>query len=73
VSNNNWGTGCGCGGNISGHCDSSTFDSSCTDEGQGYPLSVVVGCALPADYTPTPDIVAYWDGTEWLLDSNSSS
>ncbi len=43
----NWGVGCCCGGNISGHCDSDSFDSSCSDEGQGYPLSYAAGCNAP--------------------------
>lgn len=68
----NWGVGCCCGGNISNHCDSSAFESSCTDEGQPYPLSIPVGCALPTGYTPIPGIVAVWDGTEWLLATDSS-
>jgi hypothetical protein len=68
---------CGCTnygnrGAVGNHCDSSAFDSSCTDEGHGYPLSVVVGCDVPV-YTPIPDIVGVWNGTQWLLDSDSSS
>lgn len=69
----NWGVGCCCGGNISRHCDSSAFESSCTDEGQGYPLSIRVGCSLPTDYVPMPDVVATWNGTEWVLGVDSSS
>lgn len=70
---NNWGVGCCCGGNISHHCDSSTFESSCSDEGQGYPLSIKVGCSLPGNYVPMPEVVAHWDGTEWELSTDSSS
>lgn len=69
----NWGVGCCCGGNIAGHCDSSAFESSCSDEGQGYPLSIKVGCSLPTGYTPMPDITASWDGVEWNLGIDSSS
>lgn len=68
-----WGVGCCCGGNISGHCDSSAFESSCSDEGQGFPLSFPVGCSLPAGYIPLPGIVASWNGTEWTLETDSSS
>jgi hypothetical protein len=67
---------CGNGGTTActteGHCDSTAFDSSCTDEGQGFPLSIAVGCAVPV-YTAVEGVVAVWDGTQWLLDSDSSS
>jgi hypothetical protein len=61
-----------CCGSQQGHCDSTAFDSSCTDEGQGYPLSYAEGCLAPI-YTPIPGIVGVWDGTQFLLDSDSSS
>lgn len=51
------------------HCDSTAFDSSCTDQGQGFPLSVKAGCDLPTGYEPIPGIVGVWTGTEWILDS----
>lgn len=69
----NWGIGCCCGGNIQHHCDSSAFESSCTDEGQAYPLSIKDGCQLPTGYAPVQGVVAVWDGTQWMLDSDSSS
>ena len=62
---------CCCGGNVAGHCASTSFESSCTDEGQGYPLSFAVGCDAPI-YIPLPGIVGVWDGVQWTLDSDSS-
>ncbi len=69
---------CGCPnygnrGSVTMHCHSSAFDSSCSDEGQGYPLSTPVGCSLPTGYTPIPGVVGVWDGEQWLLDGDSSS
>lgn len=66
------GLGCSCNANALSRCDSSAFDSSCTDEGQGYPICVIKKCALPV-YTPIPECFGVWNGTEWMLDCNSSS
>lgn len=63
---------CSCNANPQLRCDSSAYDSSCTDLGQGEPLCMQVKCAAPV-YTPIPGVVGVWNGTEWLLDANSSS
>ena len=62
---------CCCGGG-KGHCNSSCYESSCTDEGQGFPMSIIVSCQAPI-YTPIPGVVGVWDGEQWLLDTDSSS
>lgn len=70
--NDPFGVGCCGGANVSRHCASSAFDSSCTDEGQGYPVSYPAKCKV-FSYTPVPGVVAIWNGAEWVLDTDSSS
>lgn len=84
MSHNHHNWGCECGDRDDNHhhhhhhhgcrCDSDAFDSCCSDDGQGFPLSIKVGCDLPE--VPSGLVGQYgatWMGTFWMINPTTDS